>query len=196
MRISDRVTPMNSAAGTPLPQTSPTPKRNAPVVERDEIEKVAADVARRRHRGPDVEAGFGGEFAHLRQKRALNDRRARHLVVALAAQDDLVGHAAEGLAEFGKIGDRMAQFVEERGIELVALERSERMGVEADRAVDPADALAHPADDVDEQRGRSVRDFGEGGASEGSAVTGERARAVALRGNWASEPSSPTSEGA
>ena len=77
-----------------------------------------------------------------------------------------VGHAAESLAEFGKIGDRMAQFVEERGIELLALERSERMGVEADRAVDLADALAHPADDVDKQRGRSARDFGERGATE------------------------------
>ena len=196
MRISVLVMPMNSAAGTPLPQTSPTPSAIAPVGELHQIEEVAADVPRRRHRGKDVEAGFGGEFGDLRQQRALNDRRARHFVVALAAQDDLLGHAAESLSEIGEVGNRIAQLHEQRRVELMPLERGERVGIEADRAVDPAHPLAHPADDVDQQGGRGARDFEERSASEAQGGHGRARAHRRAAGQMRQRAHSPTSEGA
>ena len=63
------------------------------------------------------------------------------------------------MSEIGEVRNRIAQFLEQRGIEFMPLERAERMGVEADRAVELAHPLAHPADNVDEQGRRGVRDF-------------------------------------
>ena len=166
MRINVLVMPMNRAAGTPLPQTSPTPSATRP----------SASGTRSKKSPPTSRAGVidaqtsrrdsVGELLNPGQKRALNDRRARHFVVALTAQNDLLGHAAEGLPEVGEVRDRIAQLLEQRGIELVTLERVERLGVEADRAVELAHALAHPADDVDEQGRRGARDFDQRRASE------------------------------
>src|SRR3984885_12309240 len=127
------------------------PERAPPVSERNEIEEIAADIARGGHRRPDVEAGFGGEFLYPGQKRPLNDRRARHFVVALTAQNDLLGHPAEGPPEIGEVRDWITQLLKQRGIQFMALERAKRMGVEADRAIELAHAVAHPADDVDKQ---------------------------------------------
>ena len=141
-----------------MPQTSPTPERDASIREGDEIEEVAADIARRRHRRGNVEAGLGHEGVDLRQEGALNDGGARHFVVALAAQDDLLGHAPEGLPEVGEVRDRIAQFIEQGGVELMTLERGKGVGVEPDGAVQPAQTIAHPADDLDEQRGRRMSD--------------------------------------
>ena len=130
--------------------------RDPPVRQMHKIEKVAADITRRRHRRADVEAGLRAELGDLWEKRALDHRRARHLVVALAVQDKLVRHTPEGVTEISKIRDGMAQFLEQRCVELVTLKRPERVGVEADRAIEPAQAFAHPGDDVDQQRGRCM----------------------------------------
>ena len=114
---------------------------------------------------------------------------------ALAAQDDLLGHAAEGLAEIGEVRHRIAQLVEQRRVELVPLERRERMGVEADRPVEPAQAVAHPADDVDQERRRGARDLGERGASDAQGGDRRRARTVAERA-LGERADSPTRHGA
>jgi hypothetical protein len=81
-------------------------------------------------------------------------------------QNDLLGHAAEGLPKIGQVRNWIAQLLEQRGIELVALERAERLGVEADRPIEFAQAIAHPGDDVDEQGGRRARDFDQRGSPE------------------------------
>ena len=164
--------PMNKAAGTPLPQTSPTPSATRPSASGTSSKKSpptsrAGVIAR-----PNVEAGFFGEIPDPWQKRALNDRRARHFVVALTAQNELLGHAAEGLPEIGKVRDRIAQLLKQRRIELVMLERGERLGVEADRAIELAQAIAHPGDDVDEQGGRRARDLDQRGAPEAQSRDG------------------------
>ena len=96
MRISVLVMPMNSAAGTPLPQTSPTPSAMRPSSSATRSKK-SPPTSRAGSSDAYVDAGLGGEFGDLGQQGALDDRRARHLVVALAAQDDLLRHASEGL---------------------------------------------------------------------------------------------------
>src|SRR5208283_1820470 len=63
--------------------------------------------------------------------------------------------------EIGEVRDGIAQLLEQGGIEFMALERGERMGIEADCAVELVQTVAHPADDLNEQRGRRERDFGE-----------------------------------
>ncbi len=164
MRMSVLVIPMKSAAGTPLPQTSPTPKAMRPSSSRMRSKK-SPPTSRAGVIDADTSTPVSAANSlDLRQERTLNDGRARHFVVALAAQDDLLGHAAEGLAEIGEVRDRIAQLIEQGGVEFMALERAERVGVEADRAIDPAHALAHPADDVDEHGRGCACDFCERGA--------------------------------
>ena len=177
-----------------MPQTSPTPTATRPSVERGPVR-----TSRRRRRARGVIAAetstpvSAAKSVGLRQERALNDRGARHFVVALAAQQDLLGHAPEGLAEIGKVRDRIAQLVEQRGVELVALERGEGMGVEPDRAVEPAQTIAHPADDVDQQRGRRMRDLGKRVASDSqdgngrAGAHGRRTRQSRERAEFADE---------
>ena len=149
-----------------MPQTSPTPNATRPSLSLNEVEEVAPHVARRRHRRGYVEAGFGGEFRDPGQKRPLNDRRARHFVVALASQDDLLGHTAEGLSEIGEVRDRVAQLFEQSRVELVTFERGQRVGVEADSAIDPPQAIAHAPNNVDQHGRRGLCDFGKGVASD------------------------------
>ena len=78
----------------------------------------------------------------------------------------LLGHAPEGMAEIREVGERIAQFLEQRRVELVPFQRLERVGVEPDRVVEPAQPVAHPADDVDQQRRRRARDLGKRRASD------------------------------
>ena len=68
----------------------------------------------------------------------------------MAQKNDLLGHAAEGLAEIRESGNRVAQLLEQRGIEIVMVKRVERLRVESDRAIELAYAVAHPANHVDE----------------------------------------------
>ena len=81
---------------------------HASVIQRHEFEPIAAHVARRVHRGGDVDAGVGRKDPGLRQERLLNDRRARHLVAALPSQKELLGHAPKGMTEVRKVGERIA----------------------------------------------------------------------------------------
>ena len=164
--------PMNRAAGTPLPHTSPTPTATRPSARGTRSKKSpptsrAGVIAAQTSRLDSV-----GELLHPGQKRALDDRRARHFVVTLTAQNDLLGHAPEGLPEIGEVGNRIAQFLEQRGIEFVALEPAQRVRVEADRAIELAHAIAHPADDVDEQGRRRVSDFDQRGAAKAKSRDG------------------------
>ena len=80
------------------------------------------------------------------------------------------------MPEIGEVRYRIAQLVEQRRIELVALERGKRVGVEADRPIDLTHAIAHPANDFDQQRGRGARNFDERAASDAKSGDG-RARA-------------------
>jgi hypothetical protein len=96
-----------------------------------------------------------------------------------APQNDLFSHATEGLPEIGEIRDRIAQVFQEGRIELMALKHGESVRVEADRAIDLSQTIAHSANDVDEQRRTSVRDFDQRAAfdaqsGDGSARSGGR----------------------
>ena len=50
------------------------------------------------------------------------------------------------------------------------LERAERLSVEADCAIELAQALAHPGDDVDEQGRRRARDLDQRGSPEAQSL--------------------------
>jgi hypothetical protein len=73
------------------------------------------------------------------------------LVMLVAAQDDLLGHLAEGAGEIHQLGRRVEQRVEDGGIEIGAFERRQRIGIEAERAIDRPGVLAELLDDAEEK---------------------------------------------
>jgi hypothetical protein len=93
---------------------------------------------------PQLVAGSGG---------------ACHLVVLVAAQDDLLGHLAEGAGEIHQLGRRVEQRIEDGGIEFGAFERGQRIGIESERPVDGAGMLAELLDDAEEKIGAGPADL-------------------------------------